>query len=110
MNDKATRVLVNATVSPTAEFVKNPDWQLPGTRLEADILDAAGAKKVEFVPAGKLAPALMGDAIATNIFILGYAFQKGWVPLPRDSLLRAIELKRAAARLHPKPTPSPRPP
>jgi len=55
MNDKITRVVINATVSPTAEFVRNPDWQLPGTRLEADIVEAAGAKNVDFVPAGKIA-------------------------------------------------------
>jgi len=96
MNDKITRVVVNATVSPTAEFVRNPDWQLPGTRLESDIVEAAGAKNVDFVPAGKLATALMGDAIATNMFMLGYAFQKGWVPLAESSLLRAIELNGVA--------------
>jgi len=102
MNDKTTRVVVNATVSPTAEFVKNPDWQLPGTRLEGDIVDAAGAKNVDFVPAGKLATALMGDAIATNMFMLGYAFQKGWVPLAEDSLLRAIELNGVAVEFNRK--------
>src|SRR5689334_4063461 len=96
MNDRTTRVVANATVSPTAEFVKNPDWQLPGSRLEADLVDAAGAKNVDFVPAGKLATALMGDAIATNMFMLGYAFQKGAVPLAEDSLLRAIELNGVA--------------
>ena len=102
MNDKTTRVLVNATVSPTAEFVKNPDWQLPGSRLEADLVDAAGAKNVEFVAAGKLATALMGDAIATNMFMLGYAFQKGWVPLAEASLLRAIELNGVAVEFNKK--------
>src|SRR5207249_2538321 len=80
MNDKRTKVLVNATVSPTADFVKNPDWQLPGTRLEADIVDAAGARNVEVVPAGQLATAIIGGAIATNMFMLGYAFQQGRVP------------------------------
>jgi indolepyruvate ferredoxin oxidoreductase len=102
MNDKNTKVLVNATVSPTAEFVKNPDWQLPGTRLEADIVEAAGAKNVEFVPAGKLATALMGDAIATNMFMLGYAYQKGWVPLAGESLVRAIELNNVAVEFNKK--------
>src|SRR5256885_9919858 len=58
MSDKRTKVLVNATVSPTADFVKNPDWQLRGTDLQADIVDAAGAKNVDFVPAGNLATAL----------------------------------------------------
>jgi len=102
MNDKRSKVLVNATVSPTADFVKNPDWQLRGTDLQADIVDAAGAKNVEFVPAGKLANALMGDAIATNMFMLGYAFQKGWVPLAEDSLLRAIELNGVAVEFNRK--------
>ena len=102
MNDKRTKVLVNATVSPTADFVKNPDWQLPGTRLEADIVDAAGAKNVEFVPAGKLATALMGDAIATNMFMLGYAFQQGRVPLAEGSLVRAIELNGVAVEFNRK--------
>ncbi|HYQ93766.1 MAG TPA: indolepyruvate ferredoxin oxidoreductase family protein, partial [Burkholderiales bacterium] len=102
MNDKRSKVLVNATVSPTADFVKNPDWQLRGTDLQADIVDAAGAKNVEFVPAGKLATALMGDAIATNMFMLGYAFQKGWVPLAEDSLLRAIELNGVAVEFNRK--------
>jgi len=102
MNDKTTKVLVNATVSPTADFVKNPDWQLPGTDLQADIVDAAGAKNVDFVPAGKLATALLGDAIATNMFMLGYAFQKGWVPLAEESLLRAIELNGVAVEFNEK--------
>jgi indolepyruvate ferredoxin oxidoreductase len=102
MNDKTTRVVVNATVSPTAEFVKNPDWQLPGSSLEADLVEAAGSKNVDFVPAGKLATALMGDAIATNMFMLGYAFQKGWVPLGEGSLLRAIELNGVAVEFNRK--------
>jgi len=102
MNDATTRVVVNATVSPTAEFVKNPDWRLPGTDLEGDIVDAAGAKNVDFIPAGKLATALMGDAIATNMFMLGYALQKGWVPLAEASLLRAIELNGVAPEFNKK--------
>ena len=102
MNHKTTRVVVNATVSPTAEFVKNPDWQLPGASLEADLVDAAGSKNVDFVAAGKLATALMGDAIATNMFMLGYAFQKGWVPLAGASLLRAIELNGVAVEFNKK--------
>jgi indolepyruvate ferredoxin oxidoreductase len=102
MNDKRTKVLVNATVSPTADFVKNPDWRLRGTDLQADIVDAAGAKNVDFVPAGKLATALMGDAIATNMFMLGYAFQQGRVPLAEESLVRAIELNGVAVEFNRK--------
>ena len=102
MNHASTKALINATVSPTAEFVKNPDWRLPGSALEADLVEAAGSKNVDFVPAGKLATALMGDAIATNMFMLGYAFQKGWVPLAEISVLRAIELNGVAVEFNKK--------
>jgi len=102
MNDRTTRVVVNATVSPTAEFVKDPDWQLPGSRLEADLVDAAGRKNVDFIPAGKLATALMGDAIATNMFMLGYAWQKGFVALAEESLMSAIELNGVSVEFNRK--------
>jgi indolepyruvate ferredoxin oxidoreductase len=84
--------VVNASVTPTAEFVRNPDWQLPGSDLRHDIGEACGTGNVDFVSATELAVGLMGDAIATNMFMLGYAYQKGWVPVPASTLERAIEL------------------
>jgi len=96
MSAGRTRALVNSTTTPTAAFVKNPDWQLPGSNLQQDIAEACGGKGVEFVPAAEIATALMGDSIATNMFMLGYAWQKGWVPLGRDSIERAIELNGVA--------------
>jgi len=96
MNAHGTSALVNATTSPTAEFVRNPNWQLPGSDLQHDILDACGGKHAEFIPAAELATALMGDSIATNMFMLGYAWQKSWVPLGRAAIERAIELNGVA--------------
>jgi len=95
MNAKATRALVNGTTTPTAEFVKNPNWQLPGSNMQHDIEEACGGK-AEFLPAAEIATALMGDSIATNMFMLGYTWQKGWVPLSRESIERAIELNGVA--------------
>jgi indolepyruvate ferredoxin oxidoreductase len=95
MQPQRTQALVNATTTPTAAFVKNPDWRLPGSDLQGDIREACG-QRAEFVPAAELATALMGDSIATNMFMLGYAWQKGWVPLARESIERAIELNGVA--------------
>jgi indolepyruvate ferredoxin oxidoreductase len=95
-----TRAVVNASVTPTAEFVRNPNWQLPGSDLQRDIREATQA--TDFVEATKLAAALMGDAIATNMFMLGYAYQKGWVPLAGESLERAIELNAVAVEFNKK--------
>jgi indolepyruvate ferredoxin oxidoreductase len=91
-----TRAVINASVTPTADFVRNPDWQLPGSDLRHDIVDACGKNAVDFVAATELATGLLGDAIATNMFLLGYAYQRGWVPLAGPSLERAIELNGVA--------------
>jgi len=93
---------VNASVTPTAEFVKNPDWQLPGSDLQRDIIEACGSGNAAFVPATELASGLMGDAIATNMFMLGYAYQKGWLPVSGASLERAIELNGVAVEFNKK--------
>src|SRR5687767_1342057 len=100
MGPARTRALVNATVTPTAEFVKNPNWQLPGSDLQADI--RGSSHSADFVAATELATALMGDAIATNMFMLGYAYQKGWLPLSGASLERAIELNGVAVEFNKK--------
>ncbi len=96
MQAQKTHALINGTTSPTAEFVKNPNWQLPGSDLAHDIREACGSGNAEFVPAAELATALMGDSIASNMFMLGYAWQKGWVPLGREAIDRAIELNGVA--------------
>jgi indolepyruvate ferredoxin oxidoreductase len=95
-----TRAVVNASVTPTAEFVKNPNWVMPGSDLQRDIAETV--EKADFVAATELAAALMGDAIATNMFMLGYAYQKGWLPLAGESLERAIELNGVAVEFNKK--------
>ena len=86
-----TRVVVNSAKTPTADFIKNPNWTFPGASTEADVRAAAG-EHVDLVDANRLALALLGDAIYTNPFVLGYAWQRGWLPLAHRSLVRAIEL------------------
>jgi indolepyruvate ferredoxin oxidoreductase len=92
MGEGRTYAAVNSTGAPTAAFVKNPDWKFPGTAAENDIGTACGKERVDFVDAGKVATALMGDNIATNMFMLGYVWQKGWVPLSEAAVIKAIEL------------------
>jgi indolepyruvate ferredoxin oxidoreductase len=96
MGEGRTYAAINSTGSSTAAFVKNPDWQFPGTSSKAEIVKACGQDKVDFVDAGQIATALMGDSIATNMFMLGYAWQKGQVPLTEASIMKAIELNGVA--------------
>jgi len=92
MGENRTHAMINSTGSSTAAFVKNPDWQFPDASSRGEIVRACGENMADFVDAGQIATALMGDSIATNMFMLGYAFQKGHVPLSESSIVRAIEL------------------
>jgi indolepyruvate ferredoxin oxidoreductase len=91
-----SRVVLNTHESPTADFVLDRDFRLPSARLRRAIVEAAGAANVEQLDATAIAAALLGDAIAGNLLLLGYAWQQGLVPLRRDSLLRAIEMNGTA--------------
>lgn len=90
-----TRAVVNSAQTPTADFAANPDWQFPRDKMQTTIMEAT-AGQCEFVDAQHLATRLMGDAIATNLFLLGYAWQKGLVPVSFEALKRAIELNGVA--------------
>jgi indolepyruvate ferredoxin oxidoreductase len=75
---------------------------MPGSDLQHDITSAASTANTAFVDAGRIATALLGDAIATNMFMLGYAFQMGWVPIAEASLMKAIELNGVAVAFNQK--------
>jgi indolepyruvate ferredoxin oxidoreductase len=93
MREGRTHVALNTHGAPTAALVGNPDWRFPEGRCEAAIEAATGgASAVGKLDADKLATALLGDAIYANPLLLGYAWQRGWVPLGEAALLRAIEL------------------
>ena len=91
-----TRAVVNMAQAITGEFLRNPDRAFPAEAMRQSIIDAVGADATDFIDATRLASRLMGNSLATNIFMLGYAFQRGLVPLSAEAILRAIELNGAA--------------
>jgi indolepyruvate ferredoxin oxidoreductase len=96
MREGRTRVALNGHATPTAAFVRNADWANPADACVAEIGKAVGAQNLAGFDADSAAARLMGDSIYTNPMLLGFAWQKGWVPLARESLLRAIELNAVA--------------
>ena len=96
MREGRTHVALNSHSTPTAAFVKNADWQNPAQACAAEIAAAVGASRLGVFDADAVATRLMGDSIYTNPMMLGYAWQKGWVPLGRAAILRAIELNGVA--------------
>jgi indolepyruvate ferredoxin oxidoreductase len=96
MMEGRTRVALNSHSAPTAEFVKNTQWQNPADSCAADIASTVGLHGLASFDADHLSAQLMGDTIYINPMLLGYAWQKGWVPLSLDALKRAIELNEVA--------------
>jgi indolepyruvate ferredoxin oxidoreductase len=91
-----TRVALNAHSTPTAAFVKNANWHNPAQECIDGIAQVVGREGISTFNADAVATSLMGDSIYTNPIMLGYAWQKGWVPLQKASLMRAIELNAVA--------------
>ncbi len=90
-----TVAIINTHEQPPGNFAQQPDWQFPTETVRA-LIDESVASRAHFVDATRLATALLGDAIASNLFMLGFAFQQGLVPLSFAALERAIELNGVA--------------
>ncbi|TCV73632.1 indolepyruvate ferredoxin oxidoreductase [Neorhizobium sp. R1-B] len=87
-----TRAIIDDHFAPTASFVKDTTIDFRQEATLKSLRRAAGDQAVETVAATDLAVALLGDAIASNMFLLGYAWQRGLVPISLTAIDKAIEL------------------
>ncbi len=100
MLNPSTKALVNAHEFMPGDFTRQPDLQMPSTLMHKRLKDAVDEGNLTQVNSSDLALKLFGDAIASNMFIVGVAYQKGLLPLSRDAVLRAIELNGVAINLN----------
>ena len=89
-NPTRTRAVLNTTEVATADFVKNPDANMQAGKRTAAIDDAV--HELDTISANVLAHRFLGDTIFANVIMLGFAWQKGLLPLSLAALTRAIEL------------------
>ncbi len=92
---EASTAVVNSHQTMPATFTHAPDLAFPGAAMAEAIGKAVGSHAFVF-DATRLATALMGDALAANMLLVGYAWQKGLLPLSEEAILRAVELNGAA--------------
>ncbi|MCC8536459.1 indolepyruvate ferredoxin oxidoreductase family protein [Xanthomonas axonopodis pv. poinsettiicola] len=95
-----TQVVLNTYEAMPGTFTTQPDLQFPAAQIIAGVRTALGGRDPLLLDATQLATALLGDAIASNLFVLGYAWQHGLVPLSHAALMRAIELNGAAVAMN----------
>jgi len=92
MHPERSFVAMNSHRTPTASFIGNTEWQFPAGACEDAITAAVGAERHASFDAEQVATQLLGDSIYTNPLMLGFAWQKGRIPLSRESLLQAMVL------------------
>ncbi|GHH59187.1 indolepyruvate ferredoxin oxidoreductase family protein [[Pseudomonas] boreopolis] len=95
-----SQVVLNTYEAMPGTFTTRPDMQFPAAEIVAGVRVALGGRDPLLLDATQLATALLGDAIATNLFMLGYAWQLGLVPVSFAALMRAIELNGAAVAMN----------
>lgn len=87
-----TRVVVNARITPTPAFQRNPDMTLDQSLLIHRLRRAVGEGQLLGVDATGYGLSLLGDTIAANLFLLGFASQKGLLPVSPAAIERAVEI------------------
>jgi indolepyruvate ferredoxin oxidoreductase len=96
MREGQTQVVMNSHHAPTAAFISRPDWEFPAQQCESSIQRTVGQERCAIVDAQSLAEQLLGDAIFANPLLLGVAWQRGLIPLTRQSIFLAMELNAVA--------------
>jgi indolepyruvate ferredoxin oxidoreductase len=95
-----TTMIINTTEFLPGDFTRNADFSLPTERLKRAIAGAAGKEHTHFVDASRLAAALFGSSLGANIFLVGYAYQLGALPLSADAIEQAIALNGEAVPMN----------
>ena len=94
-----TAGIINSHIIPTADFVLNRDFNFQ-TRKVNHVLETALRKDSAFLDFTKPAETLLGDAIATNMMMMGYAYQRGFLPLSAEAIEQAIEVNGVAIKMN----------
>jgi indolepyruvate ferredoxin oxidoreductase len=96
----ATRMVINLAEFLPGDFTRNADFSLPTERLKRAIMAAAGRSGSYFIDASRLTTALLGQPVGANMFLLGYAYQIGALPLTAEAIEKAIELNGQAVAMN----------
>jgi indolepyruvate ferredoxin oxidoreductase len=94
LSAEQSRAIINSHQTMTAAFTANPDLDFPQQRLLGDLVETT--LEADFVDTSALATGLLGDSLASNLFSVGYAYQKGWIPLSGEAIEQAIIINGVA--------------
>src|SRR5580693_1048199 len=91
--------IINSHVIPTADFILNRDFNFQARKINS-VLENSLRKDSSFFDFTKPAEMLLGDSIATNIMMMGYAYQRGLLPLSAEAIEQAIEVNGVSIKMN----------
>lgn len=91
-----TRVVANEAELPTADYVLFRDADMQADKRLNLIRNAVGGDNFARFDANGIAEKLLGDTVLSNVMMLGFAWQRGLLPLSQAALMKAIELNGVA--------------
>ncbi|MBR1246267.1 indolepyruvate ferredoxin oxidoreductase family protein [Bradyrhizobium sp. AUGA SZCCT0169] len=94
-----TTGIINTHLIPIADFILNRDFNFQARKVN-HVLETALRKDSSFFDFTKPAEMLLGDSIATNMMMMGFAYQKGLLPLSAKAIEQAIEVNGVAIKLN----------
>jgi len=105
LDPERSHAVINTYENPTADFIHDENYQFPGEQLQQLIReetgdDETGRSKTEFVNATRIARDLLGNSIGSNLFLLGFAYQRSLIPVSAEAIEQAIELNNVAVEFN----------
>jgi indolepyruvate ferredoxin oxidoreductase len=94
-----THGVINTHLIPIADFILNRDFNFQNRKVN-NVLETALRKDSAFLDFTKAAETLLGDSIATNMMMMGFAYQQGLLPLKASSIEQAIGLNAVSVKMN----------
>jgi indolepyruvate ferredoxin oxidoreductase len=91
-----TVAVVNASILPSGEMVRNVDFTPPVDAIRGQIDRFTRAGDNVAVDARRVSEGLFGDYMPTNMLVLGVAYQAGRLPLTAAAVEEAVRLNGVA--------------
>jgi indolepyruvate ferredoxin oxidoreductase len=85
-----TKGVVNSHGIVTGAFTRDGDFSIPVDDMKQALERFTGEGNCNFFDSTKVSETLTGNTIGANMMLLGFACQKGWLPVKRQSLEDAI--------------------
>jgi len=91
--------VVNTHLIPIADFILNRDFDFRTGQVN-DVLLSAVRPESAFFDFTRPAERLLGDTIATNVMMMGFAYQRGLLPLSAEAIEKAIEVNAVSVKMN----------